>query len=105
MALGQIDAQLNINQRFFRARPDVLPINATPSYYNSPSVQGTSDSRNRLPSSVKDGGHAQALGGFTAGNYSMESPSKGKANKKIREATCVSLSSGAKLLAIGEVRG
>ena len=104
VVLGQVDEQLNINRRIFRARPDIRPLNATPSFYNSPTTQGISDSRNRLASFSKDGGHGQASLGFTTGIYPTESPVRAKANKKIRDVTCVSLSPGANLLAIGEVR-
>ncbi len=104
VVLSQIDEDLNITQRFFRARPDVWPTSATCSFYSSPVAQSTSDSRSRSASSMKDGGHGQASGGITVGNYSVESPGRGKASKRTRDMTCVSLSPGAKLLAVGEVR-
>ena len=104
VVLSQLNEDLNITQRFFRARPDVWPTCATSSLYSSPVAQGTSDSRSRSASSMKDGGHGQTLGGFTLGNRSVETPGRGKASKRTRDTTCVSLSPGAKLLAVGEVR-
>ena len=104
VVLGQVDEKFNVTQRFFRARPDALPTNATPSFYNSPTAQGTLDSHNRSASSLRDRAHGQSLGDFTTENYSTESPGRGKTNKRIRDVTCVSLSPGGKLLAVGEVR-
>ncbi len=104
VVLSQLDEEFKVTQRFFRARPDVWPANVTPSFYNSPAAQGVPDTRNRLVSSLKDGGYGQAPAGFTVGNASTESAGRGKANKRTRDVTCVSLSLGGKLLAVGEVR-
>ena len=106
VVLGQVDdtPELNVTRRFFRARSDGWPVSATPSFYSSPVLPGISDSRIGLTSFSKDGGHGLATGSFTTGSHPTESPVRGKGNKKIRDATCVSLSPGAKLLAVGEVR-
>ncbi len=104
VVLSQLDEKLNVTQRFFRARPDVWPVNAIPSFYNSSAAQGVPDPRNRLASSLRDGGHGQAPGIFAMGSSSTESAGRGKANKRTRDVSCVSLSPGGKLLAVGEVR-
>lgn len=104
VVLCQLDEKLNVTQRVFRARPDVWPVNAVPSFYNSSAAQGVPDPRNRLASSPRDGGHGKAPGVFTMGSSSAETAGRSKANKRTRDVTCVSLSPGGKLLAVGEVR-
>ena len=103
VVLSQLDENLNVIQRFFRARPDVWPINATPSFYNSPASQGTSEFRSRFASSLRDKGYGRTTAVDTIGVSCWESPGRSKASKRTRYASCVSLSPGGKLLAIGEV--
>lgn len=98
--LSRVDDHLNITQQLFRARPNTIPINANISYYN-PATPPSTPGKSRNGSPLKDGGcgaiHSSLL------DYPPDSPSHGRANNRSREASCVSLSRGGNLMAVGEV--
>lgn len=101
VVLNRVDEQLNITQRLYRAKPNVSPINLTPSFYN-PSTPPNAPGRSRHGSPLKDRGYG--VGPTPSLGYSLESPSNGKANNRSREATCVALSHCGRYLFVGEVR-
>lgn len=93
--VARVDAHLNINQQLFRARPNARPVNETHSFYNS-STPPISSLRSRLASSLRDSGYG-------AGSNHEESAGESQIYKRTREATCISMSPGGDLLAVGEV--
>ena len=100
--VGHLDETLNVTQRFFRARPSVLPINIALPFYNSAILPSTPDSRSRLTSTLRDNMTGSKSMGSPSGDYSDIS-GKGIARQRARAATCVALSRDGKLLAVGEV--
>ncbi len=99
VVLSRVDEHLNITQRLFRARPNTLPINATPSFYN-PATPPNTPGKGRHGSPSKDGSSGLVYNGLL--DCPSTSPSQGKA-KRSRETSCVSLSRGGSLMAVGEV--
>lgn len=98
--LSRVDEHLNITQQLFRARPNALPINATPSFYN-PATPPNTPGKSRHGSPLKDTGCGVVHNGLQ--DYSSDSPSQGRVNNRSRETSCVSLSRGGNLMAVGEV--
>ena len=98
--LSRVDEHLNISQQFFRAKLDASPINATPSFYN-PATPPITPGKNRRESPFRDEGSRTIYNG--SHNYPPNSPCQGRANNPNRETSCVSLSRGGDLMAIGEV--
>ena len=100
--VASIDDKLNITQKFFRTQPSPLRSHHLPSYNDSPTASNTPESYSR---------HASSLRRKTFAPRSIGSPqvepdvSSGRANirQKTRAASCVSLSSDGRLLAVGEV--
>ena len=98
--LSRVDDHLNITQQLYRARPNASPVNATQSFYN-PATPPNTPGKSRHGSPLKDGGCGTIYNGLQ--DYPPNSPSQGRANNRIRETSCVSLSRGGNLLAVGEV--
>ena len=92
--LARVDEHLNITQQLFRATPSATPLNAIPSFYN-PATPPSTPAKNRNGSPSKDGGCGVI--------YPSNSPGQDRANKRSRETSCVSLSRGGNLMAVGEV--
>ena len=99
VVLCRLDENLNITQQLFRARPDAIPIIATPSFYN-PATPPNTPRRSRLVSPLKDGG---GLIYNASSDYVPDPTSQGRANNRSREVSCVSLNHGGNLMAVGEV--
>ena len=97
--LTRVDEHLNITQQLFRAKPNATPINATTSFYN-PATPPSTPGKSRHGSPLKDGGYGIVYNGLSD---PPDSPSQGRASNRSRETTCVSLSRGGNLMAIGEV--
>ena len=85
--LARVDEHLNITQQLFRATPNAVPFNAIPSFYNSATPPST-PGKSRHGSPSKERGCGLMYGG---------------ANNRSRETSCVSLSRGGNLMAVGEV--
>lgn len=98
--LSLVDGHLNITQRLFRVGPNALPINATPSFYN-PATPPSTLAKSRHGSPLKDRAHGITYNGSQ--DHSPNSPIQGRANNRSRETSCVSLSHGGNLMAVGEV--
>lgn len=84
--LSRVDEHLNITQQLLRARANVLPVNASPSFYNPATPP-------RTPVKSRHGSL----------DYQSNSPSQGKATNRSRETSCVCLSRRGDLVAVGEV--
>ena len=101
VVLCKIDEHLNISQRFFRAKPNVLPINATQSFYNASTPP-------RTPVKQRHGTPFKPInpeaGSVASPKLALDSPAHIEKIQLGREATCVSMSQGGQLLAVGEVR-
>jgi len=99
----QLDDNLQVTQRFFRARPNVTTWSSASSQISSLQSIAFLESRNRLSLTLKD------LGVSPSGNVqpsSLEDTSTAKtwtARERIKAATCVSFSPDGKWLAVGEV--
>jgi len=100
VVLNRVDEQLNITQQLYRARPNALPMNATPSFYN-PSTPPNTLGRSHYGSPLKEGSYG--IGYTASSEYTSDTPNHGKASNRSRAATCVSLSHCGKFLAVGEV--
>ncbi|KAK2758340.1 hypothetical protein FQN54_004188 [Arachnomyces sp. PD_36] len=99
--LVELDSDLNISQRFFRARPMATGLNTVPSFYNNSSTPPvTPDTRNRpLPSS------RSANGSIYLGSPATESADGGRSwtsRERIKAVTSISISPNGRFLAVGE---
>ena len=98
--LAQVDEHLNLTQRLFRVKPNASPVNATPPFYN-PATPPSSPGKSRYGSHLKDGGCETIY--HRLQDYHSKSPSQIKATNRNRQTSCVSLSRGGDLMAVGEV--
>jgi hypothetical protein len=105
----QLDANQETSQRFFRARPTAIPSISMidPSAAPSTPKNTANDSRNRTVTSLRE-----TVGGFSPSTpYAAQfdwsdSPSSSKtwtSRERIKAATCLSISSDGRFLAVGEV--
>lgn len=98
--LYQVNEHCEISQKLFRARENVLAINSSSSFYN-PSTPPSTPNKTRHGTPLKDKGSGW---GSSVPHEITSSPiAHTRANTRSREATCVSLSAGGQLLAVGEV--
>lgn len=98
--LYQVNEHCEISQQLFRARENVLAVTSSSSFYNS-STPPSTPNKGRHGSPLKDRGFGR---GSSVSYETAPSPSAhARANTRNREATCVSLSPGGRLLAVGEV--
>ena len=98
--VSQAHEDFSITQRLFRARPNALPINATPSYYN-PHTPPTTPTRSRQGSPFKEAAFTNGHGATL--EYIPDSPGTRRSQNRVREATCVSIGRQGDFLAVGEV--
>ncbi|KAI5791626.1 WD40-repeat-containing domain protein [Peziza echinospora] len=100
----QLDDNLNITQRFFRARPNAPTWNSASAQLGTLQNTAFLDSRNRLSISLKDIGIGYSPASI-ATPYSLEDSPSSKtwtARERIKAAACVSFSPDGKFLAVGE---
>ena len=97
--LCEVQNDLTISQRLFRARPNTSPINATSSFYNAATPPGT-PTRAKNVTPLREGNYAGANGHLET---VTEAIGGSKIQNRLREAKCISLSRHGDLLAIGEV--
>lgn len=96
--LADIDADDNITQRFFRARPSATGINQVTSFYNQSTPPTTPDSRSRSHTA------RQSVNGSPAGDWAGGGGSRTwSSREKIKAVTSVAISPNGRLLAVGEV--
>ncbi|KAH6618473.1 WD40-repeat-containing domain protein [Boeremia exigua] len=102
--VATIDAQHNVSQRFYRARPTTNPINSSSSIYGGPVTPTQNESRNRAAASIRDASlGASPLASPAANDWSDSQNNRAwTAREKIKAATCVSFSPDGKFLAVGE---
>ena len=96
VVLAAVNSQLGLDQRLFCVNPDVLPAQATPSYYNPATPSKAAGNRGALFSN-------EFTSSSTPGDHNTESPSRIRPAHRARCVTSVSLSPSGKHLAIGEV--
>ena len=99
--LSRVDEHLGITQHLFRVRPNALPINASSSFYDSATPPST-PRQSRRGSPLKDGDCGSIDRGLP--EYSQSSPNQIRTSNRSREISCVSLSRGDNLMAVGEVK-
>ncbi|CAN9399960.1 unnamed protein product [Alternaria alternata] len=99
-----IDAQGQVTQRFYRARPTTNPINPSASIYGGPSTPTQNESRNRTAVSLRDAGFGGSPLPSPSAHDWADSPSNRAwgTKDKIKAATCVSFSPDGKFFAVGE---
>ncbi|OJD17227.1 hypothetical protein AJ78_02664 [Emergomyces pasteurianus Ep9510] len=102
--LAEIDEDLSIAQRFFRARPTAAPVNPVQSFYNTSTPPTTPDTRTR---SLQPTGRASTI---NAAPYASSPNAEWGENtssrtwtsrERIKAITCVSISPNGRFLATG----
>lgn len=101
--LAVVNARLALDQRFFCARADALPSQATPSYYN-PGTPTRAAAHRSYNSSLCRNELAQGDVSRASVEPCVGSPSKVNPAHRSRTLTTVALSPCGKLIAIGEVQ-
>lgn len=99
VVLAQLDVDLNITRRYFRAVPTAVPINTTTTFHR----QATPPGHNRPAGSLRDGMFG-SISTVSPRRETIDSPGKGMVHQRMKAAKCVSLSPDATLLAVGEVK-
>lgn len=97
IVLARINSRFGLHQRLFCARPDALPVQATPSYYNPATPNRTAGNRGNQP--FRDDARLSSA----AGDCNTDSPNRIKSTYRFRSLTSVALSPSGRFLAIGEV--
>ena len=98
--VSHVDEHLNVTQRIFRAAPNSVAPNTSPSFYHPGTPPAIRDLAARQ-SILRDAGSGISLSGHT--DVVVDSPGRVKANTRTRSASCLSVSRDGKLLAVGEV--
>ena len=104
--LAELDTDLKISQRFFRARPTAAGVNPVPSFYNTSSTPpATPDPRTRtLQSATRSFISGSIYAGSPGGEWAETNGSRTwTSRERIKAITCVSISPNGRLLAVGEV--
>lgn len=99
VVLATVNSQLGLDQRLFCVKPDALPAQATPSYYNPATPAKGTGNRGHTSALFRD----ENTSGSVPSDHDVDSPSKVKSAHRSRSLTSVSLSPSGKFLAIGEV--
>nr|KMM70694.1 WD repeat-containing protein [Coccidioides posadasii RMSCC 3488] len=102
--LAELDEDLNISQRFFRARPTATGINSTPSYYNNTSTPPTTpDTRSRtLQAALRPAGNGIPSASSPSEWGEAATPRSWTSRERIKAVTSVALSPNGRFLAVGE---
>ncbi|KAL8738136.1 MAG: hypothetical protein Q9181_001042 [Wetmoreana brouardii] len=101
VVLAAINTQTGINQRFFYVRPDALPIQATPTYYNPTTPTKAAGNRSYLNSPIRDESSSETVL-QTSLDHSADSLVRIKATHRPKSLTSLSLSPCGKYIAVGE---
>ncbi|ODH51830.1 hypothetical protein GX48_02074 [Paracoccidioides brasiliensis] len=102
--LAEVDGDLNVSQRFFRARPTAAPVNPVQSFYNTSTPPTTPDTRTRSFQPV--GRQPNIHGALYASSPNAEwAETNGSrtwsSRERIKAVTCVSISPNGRYLATG----
>lgn len=100
--LAELDEELNLSQRFFRARPNATGFNLVPSYYNNGTPPGTPDTRLRS-GTVRQGANGSPYASVTSADCGDANASRSwSSRERVKAVTSVSLSPNGRFLAVGE---
>lgn len=100
--LAEVDAEDNISQRFFRARPTATPINPVTSFYNQSTPPTTPDARTRSIPMSKSGLNGSSYGASPSGD-GTDGSRTWSSRERIKAVTSVAISPNGRFLAVGEV--
>ncbi|KAL8721518.1 MAG: hypothetical protein Q9225_001817 [Loekoesia sp. 1 TL-2023] len=98
VVLATVNSQLGLDQRLFCVKPDALPAQATPSYYNPATPAKAAGNSGHTSALFRD----ENTSGSVPIDHNVDSPSRVKSAHRSRSLTSVSLSPSGKFLAIGE---
>ncbi|KAL7266803.1 hypothetical protein RUND412_010634 [Rhizina undulata] len=100
----QLDDDLQITQRFFRARPNAPTLATVAPYSYAPSTptHHSQETRNKTAASLREAGIGYAPQSSAYINDDSPSSRTWTARERIKAATCVSFSPDGKWLAVGE---
>ncbi|KAL8702020.1 MAG: hypothetical protein Q9224_000220 [Gallowayella concinna] len=99
VVLAAINSQSRLDQRFFSARPDALPAQATRSYYNPATPTKVTGNRNYTATPSKD----ETISACASFDANGDALGKAKPTYRSRGFTSIALSPSGKYLAVGEV--
>ncbi|KAL1954390.1 hypothetical protein VTO42DRAFT_1205 [Malbranchea cinnamomea] len=100
--LAELDGELNLSQRFFRARPNATGLNPVPSYYNHGTPPSTPDTRTRSGTG-RSGLNGSSYGGSPNQDWGETNQSRTWGSRdRVKAVTSVSLSPNGRFLAVGE---
>ncbi|KAL8904605.1 MAG: hypothetical protein Q9207_003160 [Kuettlingeria erythrocarpa] len=100
--LAEVKPQLGLVQRLFSAKADILPSQATPSYYNP--ATPTKDTGNRgYTTSLSQDETTPGDAWPASTDHRADSPGRVTSAHRSRSLTSVALSPSGKLLAVGEI--
>lgn len=102
VVLAEVSPKLRLIQRLFSAKPDTLPLQATPSYYNPATPTKATGNRGYITSLSQDE-PASGSALLASTDPHADSPGRVLSAHRSRSLTCVALNPSGKLLAIGEV--
>jgi hypothetical protein len=102
VVLNYIDESLEIAQKFFRARPNVLSGQSVNLNIDTPGPPVTPDARSKQSGFWKGNFNSPKWSGSPAAEQAA-SASKLVARQRARAATCLSLSNDGRFIAVGEV--
>ncbi|KAL9599510.1 MAG: hypothetical protein Q9179_003528 [Wetmoreana sp. 5 TL-2023] len=99
--LAAINTQTGIDQRFFCVRPDALPIQATPTFYNPATPTKAAGNRSYLNSPIKDESPSGTVL-QTSLDHNADPLARIKSTHRPKSLTSLSLSPCGKYIAVGE---
>jgi len=101
--VATVDEANHISQRFYRARPNTLPLNPINSVYGLLTPNSANESRNRTAASLQAAGVGSPATLLPPPDWTDSPLGKSwSAKDRVKAATCVSLSRDGKYLAVGE---
>lgn len=102
VVLAVINEQLGFDQRLISVKPDALPIQATPTYYNPATPTKATGTRSYVNLPFKDDApFGTALSPPI--DHNTDFHGRAKATCRSRNLSCLSLSPSGKFLTVGEV--
>ncbi|OXV06495.1 hypothetical protein Egran_05738 [Elaphomyces granulatus] len=103
--LAEIDIDLNINQRFFRARPTATAVNPVISFYSQSTPPTTPETR-RPSLAARSGTNVNFYGASPGGDWTDATNSRTwSSRERIKAVSSVEISPNGRFLAVGEKTG